>query len=386
MTFKTSKKILITAFDVSADHNIAEWITYVEKHYPRQFTFSAFAGEKVAETSATVIADTTTQSSIGFFSSLKYIPSSLFLFAKIKRLLTQEHYDLVLCVDGQGRNLIIGKIAHKLKIKTAYYFPPTVFVFGKSTLKKMRFFDLILCPFYPNYQIYRQYQLPATFIGHPFTYLKTQKQKNNNSLRKELCLSASQKLIALFPGSRSQEIKKLLPIFLETVNLYEKRSPEFAFVISLAHQHFYPLVEKILKTKNKNIVIIANRYDEILREANFAICASGTITFKASFFHLPHVICYRVSPLTYWIAKNFIIYVKYIGMLNILANKPEPLVKELINKDLTSKNIFAYSLPFLVDAETNKKKRNLLKKETDKLTTKDPFLKLTSAVKNLLKS
>ena len=376
-------KILITAFDVSADHNIADWIFHLKKHHPNQFTFEAFAGEKVAEAGASLIADTAAQSSIGFFSSLKYIPSTLLFLSKLKKRLLTHHYDLVLCVDGQGRNLIIGKIARKLKIKTAYYFPPTVFIFGKSVLKKMEVFDLILCSFSPNYDIYKNHKLPAVLIGHPFSYLKKDLPPKL-SLKKKLNIPSSKKIIALFPGSREQEIKKLLPLFLKTVTLYQKHSPDkFYFVISLAHQHFADLIEGILRQEKKEILVLINRHDEILKEAAFAICASGTVTFKASFFHLPHVICYQVSSLTYWIAKNFIIYVKYIGMLNILATRP--LIKELINKDLTSENIFTYSLPFLIDKKKREEQIQILKKETDKLIQKDPFEKFTTEIIHLLK-
>lgn len=357
---KKKKKILVTIFDVSSDHNFAMIHDNLVAKYPNHFEFSVYAGEKIKKRNVTFLGDTVTKSKIGFLESVSSILPSLFFLRKVKKHLKKNKYDLVLCLDGQGFNLEIGKMAKKLNLKTMYYFPPLLFVMHVAK-KKLKYFDKFLCPFKKNHEIYQQHQLSSQYVGHPFSNYKAVKKSKT-----------SKKIIGIFPGSRWQEIKKMTPLFLEIVNkLLKNQSLEnYQFKLALSHADYLLAIKNNLKKYGleDKVEIVTEKIDNFISRCYFMICCSGSVTLKASFFHVPHVICYRISKLTYWIGKK-IVKVNHIGMLNILSDKE--IIPEFINENVNS--IYNTIFEKLTDEKSYQKTKKELITEVKKLKDKDPF-------------
>ena len=374
-------KIFFASFDVSADHYIANIIAYLRKSAPNQFQFLAFAGEETKKLTQnfndlTFLEDTVTNSSVGFLEALPKLLPSFFLVKRLQKIIKYHQPNIVFCVDGQGINLLIGKILKQMGLKTIYYIPPPLFIWGKNNAKKLQFFDKILCIFQKNHQTLLKYNLPSTYIGHPFSNYRNQSNQfsltTNFSLRQYLKVNQSTKIISLFPGSRLQEINQLSTLFFQTAKELKQQFKEnITFVISLAHKRFYSLINNNLKKQQISIPIIHGKWEEIAQESYFMITCSGTVTLKASFLGIPHVTCYKISPLSYWFIRLFIIYVPYITMLNILNEKE--IVKELINSHLTVKSLVQYVSIFIENEQLRFEKSQELLQTTHSLVVDDPF-------------
>lgn len=359
------KHILITCFDISGDHNTFDLLTYYLKHLKPKYKFSLVCGEKVKKLAGPdfeIIADHITESAIGIFESIQYIYSTLKFFKWFKKYITTKNFDLLLCVDGQGRNITLGNIAKKQNIKTAYFFPPPVSHFGKWNVRKMKIFDLILCPFEAEHEIYAKKNLNSVFTGHPFMNYFTQKKPT-------LPHQFPHPLISIFPGSRSEEIDNLTPIFFQTVSELQKKFPNYSWVVSLSHKMFDSKIKENLKKYNLNIEIIHNCSDEVIANSYYILCCSGTATLKASFWGIPHLIAYHLSWINYWSIQLLMhykvgIYVEYIGIINVLSKRE--VIKEFFHCRLDVKKLVKEASIYLESPQKRKEKSSELLTECKK--------------------
>ena len=371
-----SIRIFISANEVSADENAAKLVAYLKKRN-NNFYFEAIGGMALRKEGVKLLEDSITKSSVGFIESIRYLPSSFVMIKKLKKHLEKNPFHIILCVDGQGRNLKIAEIAKKMKMKVFYYFPPPLFIWGEWYWKPIKkFFDQLFCPFSENVAVYKKFNIPCEQVGHPCSTLKPLSSTAKISLKKKWNLSPQQTVIAILPGSRPQELNQLLPIFLKSAillkqSLSTKKQKEICFLLSVAHPEYKKKIEKIVsKLKVQNIKLLDSQAIDVLSASDFAWIASGTATVMASFLEIPHAICYKVNKISYEVAKA-LNKTPYIGMINILAKKM--ICTEFINKALNSKALIAYTQTFL----SNSKKRNKMQQEmkviTKKLSAKHPY-------------
>ncbi len=374
------KRILISTNEISADENAANLVRYIKKNYNNTFLFAAIGGDALKKENVDIIFDISTTNTVGIIEGIPSLIHDFFFLNRLKQYLKKNHFDIVLCVDGQGKNIPIGKIAKKKKIKTAYYFPPPIFIWGtwyKKQIKK--YFDFVFCPFKDNVSLYKEEGINSHLVGHPFSIIK---QSNNhqqkNILLKKLEIPSQSKVIAIFPGSRYQEINTLTPIFLKAAKSFKKAYPNTFFIIACSHTKF----EKKIKQYQKeifNTFLLKESAKKTLGISDFAWMSSGTATLLASFLSVPHAICYKISFLSYIILKKLNRH-PFIGILNILSKKM--ICQEFTNKALNENNLIEYTKSILF----NKKKYQHLTQNLNKaclpLKKKDPFEPI---VKGLLK-
>lgn len=346
---------------MSGDHNGADFISYALKHFPQQFRFHVVGGERIKNLNhpdVKVIADHITESSIGIAEGLRYVYSTITFFSWFKRYLKSNPIDLLFCIDGQGRNLILGKIAKKLGIKTAYYFPPHVSIIGGWNVKKMKWFDLVLNPFLNDHLLYDGYKKSnhkSVYVGHPFqnffasdyTPVPIDRSIDNT------VLGNSKPIVGIFPGSRYQEIKTMTPIFLKAVKKLQKLFPGYEWLISLSHENFRGFIEAEIRRQGVEVEIIHDRSEAIMNTSRFIMACSGTTTLKSSFFGVPHFIAYKISWPTYFIVR-MLIYTSFIGMVNIAENRA--VVNEFINHHLSTEALVEDTARYLTDDVLREKK------------------------------
>ncbi len=258
--------------------------------------------------------------------------------------------DAVILVDYPGFNLRIAEFAHNAGFKVFYYISPQVWAWKKSRVYKIRkFVDrmFVILPF--EKEFYAKYDYDVDFVGHPLLDMINQlpEEKSNdfakaNHLKKE-------PIIALLPGSRKQEIKKMLSVMLSVTEYF----PDYQFVIAGA-----PSIEKELYTEivgSKDISIVYNRTHELLRNTYAALVTSGTATLETALFEVPEVVCYKGSYISYSIAKMVIDkdIIKYISLVNLIMDKE--IVKELIQSELTTKNLTS-ELRKITEDKSNRKR------------------------------
>lgn len=240
--------------------------------------------------------------------------------------------DVIIFIDYPGFNMRIAKWAKLRGIKTHYYIAPQIWAWKENRIKAVkRDFDklFVILPFEKDF-FEVKHNFPVEFVGHPLIDAIHDRSKKENALfRKENNLD-EKPIIALLPGSRKQEISKMLSIMLSIVGDF----PAYQFVIAGAPSQDYHFYEKFLT--NKNVKFISNKTYDLLSIASAALVASGTATLETALFKVPEVVCYKGNWASYQIAKR-IITLKYISLVNLIMD--EDVVAELIQEKFNSKNL-----------------------------------------------
>ncbi|HEY4629514.1 MAG TPA: lipid-A-disaccharide synthase, partial [Flavobacterium sp.] len=222
--------------------------------------------------------------------------------------------------------------AKELGMKTHYYISPQIWAWKESRITEIkRDIDkmYVILPFEKSFYE-DKHHFPVEFVGHPLIdAIQNQTPIDPALFRKENKLD-EKPIIAVLPGSRKQEITKMLSVMLSVVNDF----PEYQFVIAGAPSQEYSFYENFIS--NKNIKFISNKTYALLRNATAALVTSGTATLETALFKVPEVVCYKGSWASYQIAKR-IVTLKYISLVNLIMDKE--VVTELIQEDCSTKRI-----------------------------------------------
>ena len=250
-----------------------------------------------------------------------------------KKDITAFHPDVIIFIDYPGFNMRIAKWAKTKGIKTHYYIAPQIWAWKENRIKAIkRDFDklFVILPFEKDF-FEVKHNFPVEFVGHPLidaihNHPKTDEttfRKNNNLTEKPI--------IALLPGSRQQEVTKMLN---QMVSIAEDFS-DYQFVIAGAPSLNFSFYEPYLKAHH-NVKFVSNKTYDLLSVASAALVTSGTATLETALFKVPEVVCYKSSNISYQIAKR-IITLKYISLVNLIMDRE--VVTELIQEKLNSKNL-----------------------------------------------
>ena len=251
--------------------------------------------------------------------------------------------DVLICIDYPGFNLRIAKWAKSKGLKVIYFIAPQVWAWKENRVPAMReSIDRLLCilPFEKQY-FKERWNWEVDYVGHPLMQVLA----SQYNLPHPLPEIGSEKIIALLPGSRKQEILKKLPEMLSVVSAF----PAFQFAIAQApgldDDWFASLVPK-----NKNIHIVKGNTYALLNHSVAALVTSGTATLETALLGVPEIVCYKGNPITLALAKRFV-KIKFIALVNLIMDKE--VVKELIQEDLNKKNL-VQQLTLLLEDENKK--------------------------------
>ena len=240
--------------------------------------------------------------------------------------------DVIIFIDYPGFNMRIAKWAKQKGIKTHYYISPQIWAWKENRIAAIkRDFDklYVILPFEKDFYE-KKHNFPVEFVGHPLIdAIHNRKTIDALSFRSDNQLD-DKPIIAILPGSRKQEISKMLAVMLSVVNDFS----DYQFVIAGAPSQEYSFYEPFLS--NPNVKFISNRTYDLLSNASAALVTSGTATLETALFKVPEVVCYKGNWISYQIAKR-IITLKYISLVNLIMD--EEVVTELIQEECTTKRI-----------------------------------------------
>lgn len=240
--------------------------------------------------------------------------------------------DVIIFIDYPGFNMRIAKWAKKIGIKTHYYISPQIWAWKENRISAIkRDFDelYIILPFEKEFYE-KKHKFPVHFVGHPLIdAIKNREVTEESIFRKENNLD-EKPIIALLPGSRKQEITKMLSVMLSVVEDFK----EYQFVIAGAPSQEFSFYQTFLK--NENVHFISNKTYDLLSISHAALVTSGTATLETALFKVPEVVCYKGSWVSYQIAKR-VITLKYISLVNLIMDRE--VVKELIQEEFNTKNL-----------------------------------------------
>ena len=240
--------------------------------------------------------------------------------------------DVIIFIDYPGFNMRIAKWAKQKGIKTHYYIAPQIWAWKENRIKAIkRDFDklFVILPFEKDF-FEVKHKFPVDFVGHPLIdAIHNRKKTDETQFRKENNLD-EKPIIAILPGSRKQEISKMLSVMLSVTNDFK----DYQFVIAGAPSQEFEFYKQFLT--NKNVKFVSNKTYDLLSFATAALVTSGTATLETALFKVPEVVCYKGNWISYQIAKR-IITLKYISLVNLIMDKQ--VVTELIQDDCNPKRI-----------------------------------------------
>jgi len=265
-------------------------------------------------------------SELAFMGFLEVLVNIVTIFKNIKyckKDILNFKPDALILIDYPGFNMRIAAFAKKEGIKVHYYISPQIWAWKENRIKKIkRDIDemYVILPFEKDFYE-KKHNFPVHFVGNPLIdAISNQKQVDEEKFRQKHQLS-NKPIIALLPGSRKQEIKKMLSVMLKMATKFT----EYQFVIAGAPSQNYTFYKQFIKTKN--VQFISNKTYDLLSVSYAALVTSGTATLEVALFKVPEIVCYKTSWFSYQIGKR-LVNLKYISLVNLIMNKE--VVKELI--------------------------------------------------------
>jgi len=305
-----------------------------------------WGGDLMQQTGGTLVKHYRELAFMGFIEVVFNLKTILSNITFCKKDIETFQPDALIFIDYPGFNMRIAKWAKERGIPTHYYISPQIWAWKENRIQAIkRDFDhlYVILPFEKEFYE-NKHQFPVTFVGHPLIdAIHNRKEVSQADFIKENQLG-NQPIIAILPGSRKQEITKMLSVMLSVVDDF----PDYQFVIAGAPSQEHSFYEPFLQ--NKNVHFLSNKTYDLLSHAAAALVTSGTATLETALFKVPEVVCYKGSWASYQIAKR-IITLKYISLVNLIMD--QEVVTELIQENCTTKTIKA-ELQKLLDPEYRK--------------------------------
>lgn len=309
--------LFLCAGEVSGDQRGSELIAAYRKMYGAIDCFGA-GGDLLQAQEMRLLHHVDELSVMGFLEVLRRGRSLSRVRRNLARSIREKKPDAVVLVDYPGMNLRLARDATRAGIPVFYYISPKIWAWGGSRINNIRrCVDLMAVIFPFEKDLYRQAGVPVVYTGHPLRDLIPERRR-----------IARNNLVALLPGSRIQEIVRILPVMLETAKLLqEEKNHLFEFAIARSANIPFSFYNDILRSFDVTVRILTGRTHDLLNDCGAAIIASGTATLEASLIGAPMVVVYRTGLLTYILGKS-LLKVPWISLVNLVAERP--LVSELI--------------------------------------------------------
>ena len=339
------KKILMVAGEVSGDlhgAHLMEAILQIDS----DIRFFGMGGEALDRAGMRLLYHHRSVSVVGLTEVVFKLGPILRALQGLKRSLDRERPDLVILIDFPDFNFRLAKSAHRRGIPVLYYISPQVWAWRPGRVKLIARWVRKMIVFFPfEVPIYEGAGVDVEWVGHPLMDSVKPSLSKEEALKK-FDLDPSRQTVALLPGSRESEVKRLLPILLDAGHLLQKQLPHLQFVIpkasGLPKAAFSPWLQKT----SLPVKVVEEATYDAMNVSDLLITASGTATLEGGILGKPMVIVYKVSQLSYLIGR-LLVHVDHIGMVNLVVGKG--VVPELLQKDANPERIAKEALSILKD-------------------------------------
>lgn len=331
-------KYYIIAGEASGDLHGSNLVKELKK-VDAKANIRSWGGDMMQAAGADVVKHYKDLAFMGFIEVVKNLPTILRNLKFCKQDIVQFKPDVLVLIDYPGFNLRIAQWAKEQGFTVIYYISPQVWAWKESRVKGIKeYVDkmLVILPF--EKQFYQKWEYKVEYIGHPLVQVIEEfKQEGKGLIIADAKIAVpnnneQKEIIALLPGSRQQELLVKLPVMLEVA----KQFPQYRFIIAQAPSLSLDFYKNLVQGFSNVDIAIAGQTYTLLTRAKAALVTSGTATLETALFGVPQVVCYKGSNISYQIAKR-LVKIKYISLVNLIMDKP--VVKELIQHDLTVENI-----------------------------------------------
>lgn len=324
-------KIAISSAETSGDL-ISSQLVGALKAQDDDIQIQGLAGDNMMEAGCTQLWDQKRVNVMGFSEVLKKLPSLLWLRRTIICYFSTNKPDIFIGVDSPDFNFMIEKKLKQHGIKTVHFISPSVWAWRQNRVKKIKkSTDLVLCLFPFEVDFYQKYNQRAVFVGHPLAEILHPRENYQST-----------KNILLMPGSRKDEITKLLPELLAATRIMAQKDATLKFYLTLANDELFEWVQSLVQ--DTGISISTGDAHQRAAQSDLVLVASGTATLELALLGVPMVVAYKLSVFSYFIALR-LVKIKYVSLPNIIANNN--LVPELIQDDANGENIAKHAMEIL---------------------------------------
>jgi lipid-A-disaccharide synthase len=332
---KPPLSIMFSAGESSGDQHAANMFLELKKH---QLDIKGFGmgGAKMALAGIDIRYDSGSIGVIGVVEVLKHYGEIRRALKLIQQLVSTERPDLLVCVDYKEFNLKLARFAKQCGIKVLFYVSPQVWAWRPGRVKTYgKAIDMmaVIFPFETTY--YDAENVPVRYVGHP-SVDKVHPQRSRLEDMAIFNLDESNPVIGLLPGSRANEINRLLPIMLAAAEILQARIPGIQFMLPQADSISDELLESYMCQSLVKITVIKNQPYDVIQCCDVVMTTSGTATIEIALLTVPMVITYKLAALTYWLGR-WLVNTPFIGLPNIILGKG--FIKELIQHEATSENL-----------------------------------------------
>ena len=317
------RRVLFVAGEASGDLHAAGVAAALQRVRP-ELSLIAVGGRRLAEQGVELIHRDNQLGVMGFLEVLKHVPRHFILLNTIKKMLERREIALVILIDYPGFNMKVAAAAKKAGVPVLYYVTPQVWAWGAGRIPKLAELvtkAAVILPF--EEPLLRGFGIDAIFVGHPMLD-RAVNMPTKAEAREALGLALNTPVLALFPGSRQQEIDRLIDDFVATGREMQRRIPGLQVIVSVAST-------VALDSDRCPFRLVHSASLSVLRAADAALCKSGTTTLEAAIADCPLVVAYRTGRISFALAKR-LVKVPQIGLVNVVAGRE--VAREFIQDDV----------------------------------------------------
>ncbi len=377
MIHLTDKHIFISSGEASGDllgGNLARSLLAINPHVK----LVGMGETHMRQAGVELIEDLSKMGVVGGFEVVKHLKDIYQTAKKVKRYLKTHRPDLVILIDYPCFNLHIARGATRMGLKVLFYVSPQIWGWRYGRIHRIkRYVDHMAVLYRFEEALYKKEQMPVTFVGHPLKKVAKPNLSKEQAYR-HFKLDPQKPVVALFPGSRKQEIERLLSIILDAKKQIQKALPAVQFVLPIA-----ATLDKnyIARQLPDDVHIIENNTYNLLSITDAAISCSGTATLEISLLNVPLVILYKLAAPTYW-GVRCMTKIKHIGLCNIIAQ--DLVAQEFLQYKATAKNIASEVIKLLLDRSYRQDIKRRMKRIEEGLGEGDPAKNAAAVVFELL--
>jgi lipid-A-disaccharide synthase len=333
--------LFLSAGEVSGDMHGAHLARALQALRP-DLRLVGVGGPRMAEAGVAIVADVLAHSAVGLTENLPHVRPVMKAFKHAKATVETLRPEAVVLIDYQGANMDLAAFCRKQGLKTLYYITPQEWLWGfkRGPAKVAKGVDHLLCVFEREAEVYRAAGGRVTYVGHPLVDILATDPMPPFPTR------GNGPVVALLPGSRPQEVRSLLPIFLGAARRVLAALPEAQVLLPVAGGHLREEVEARVAESGLPITLVDGGAQSILRAADVAIAASGTVTLEAAILGVPCVAAYQVSKLTAFLAKR-LLKVQHVTLPNIVAG--HEVIRECLQEKANAEDLSREVLRLLGD-------------------------------------
>lgn len=333
------KKIMIIAGEISGDLYGHPLVLELMKS-GRDIEISGIGGPRMKSAGMKTYYDSSSWGTIGMIEAIKKLPYLYWAYYDIGEKLKRVMPDVLVLIDYPGFNMRLCRYAKQLGIPTLYYFPPAKWSYNhEDVCDAARTITRVAAPFEHTYDIYKKAGANVEFVGNPLLEI-VKTRSSREEILKKLKAAEGEKIISLLPGSRSMEVRYMLPVLAETAAMLGAKIKNARFIMPVSSSTIskgtgitLEYIKNVINSYGAEVSVETDMTYDILAASDFSIITSGTATLEAACLLTPMVIIYKVSLLTEIYARTMTSLPKYFGLPNLILNKA--VVPEFIQTNVT---------------------------------------------------